>query len=156
MTGITFVMESGAGGSKGTIAQHFTFDNVLCAAVSGTSSLSSKGQCQVTTTSEHLTAAGGEMIAANEIEARPVSLCHFECSHLIEESGAIVALAEGGVANPLGAVREKGNAVTSLLIFALPALCLSQVPGDSSCVSLAQSFPFRLSPRPIALAEDGK
>ena len=34
MTGISFVAKSGPGGSKGTIAQHFTFDNVVCAAQS--------------------------------------------------------------------------------------------------------------------------
>jgi hypothetical protein len=96
------------------------------------------------------------MIAGNEIEAQPVSLWRFECSHLIEESGAIVALAGGGVANPLGVVGDKGNALTSLLIFALPALCLSQAPGDSSSVSLAQSLPFGLGPGPVALAEDRK
>ena len=96
------------------------------------------------------------MIACNEIEAQPVSLCRFECSHLIYESGAIVALAEGGVANPLGTVGDKGNVLTSLLIFALPALYLSQAPGDSSSVSLAQGLPFRLSAGPIALAEDRK
>ena len=96
------------------------------------------------------------MIAANEIEAQPVPLCRFECSHLIEESGASVALAEGGVANPLGTVCEIGNPLASLLIFASPALCLSQAAGDSSSVSLAQGLPFRLSPSPIALAEDRK
>ncbi len=96
------------------------------------------------------------MIAANEIEAQPVSLCGLECSHLIEESGAIVALGEGGVANRLGAVREKGNRLRCLLMFASPALCSSQAPGDSSSVSLEQGLPFRLSPGAIALAEDRK
>jgi len=96
------------------------------------------------------------MIAGNEIEAQPVSRCRFECSHLIEESGASVALVEYGVANPLGSIGDKGNALTSLPIFASPALCLSQAPGHSSSVSLPQNFPFRLSPRPMALAEDRK
>jgi hypothetical protein len=96
------------------------------------------------------------MIAGNEIEAQPVSLCRFRSSHLIEESGASVALADGGVGNPLGAVGDKGNPLASLPIFALSALCLSQVLGDASSVSLAQSFPFSLSSGSIALAEDGK
>ena len=96
------------------------------------------------------------MIAGSEIEGQPVSLCRFKSSHLIEDSGASVALAEGGVADPLGAVGDKGNALTSLAIFALLVLCLSQLPDDSSCVSVAQSLSFRLSPRPIALAEDRK
>jgi len=96
------------------------------------------------------------MIAGSEIEGQPVSLCRFKSSHLIEDSGATVALAEGGVASPLGTVGDKGNALTSLPIFALPALCLSQAPGDASSVSVAQSLSFRLSPGPIALAEDRK
>jgi hypothetical protein len=37
------------------------------------------------------------MIAANEIEAQAVSLCHFKSSHLIEESGASVALADSSL-----------------------------------------------------------
>ena len=37
------------------------------------------------------------MIAANEIEAQPVFLCHFKSSHLIEESGASVALADSSL-----------------------------------------------------------
>jgi hypothetical protein len=161
VAGITFVMESGAGGSKGMTARHFIFDNVLCAAQGlawhpAPSALPSKIQCQVRKTSEHLTAAGGEMTTGNEIEAQPVSLCRFRSSHLIEESGGRVALADGGVANPLCTVCEKAKSLTSLLIFALVGLCLSHKPGDSSCVSLPQSLPFRLSRRPIALGEDRK
>jgi hypothetical protein len=96
------------------------------------------------------------VIAANEIEAQLVSLCHFNSSRLIGKSRAGVALAEDSEANRSGVVDEKGNRLTSSSIFALLILCLSPVLGDSPLVTLAARLSFDLTPGAMALAEDSK
>jgi hypothetical protein len=96
------------------------------------------------------------MIAADGIEAHCASFSHFESSHLIEDSGASVAIAGVPDTNPSCVLDEKGYPLVPSPILTSFALCLPEVTDDPFSASPADTSSLGLTLLMTGLAEDRK